>query len=76
MAKLVRVLITPTTAKNVSDVLAKKAGLTVLEGESTTNPDGTLRGETRVSGRPNKQKTTVAKAAAEKAADKKEQDQS
>jgi hypothetical protein len=74
MAKLVRVLITPTTAKNFSDVLAKKAGLTVLD-ESITNPDGTLRGESRASGRPNKKKTTVAQAAAEKAADKKEQDQ-
>lgn len=72
MAKLVRVLITPTTEKNVSDALAKKAGLTVLEDEPITNPDGTLRGESRASGRPNKKKTTVAQAAAEKAADKKE----
>lgn len=50
--------------------------------EPTVNPDGSLRGETRIGGRPVKPKTTVAKKAAEKKAvtasaddQQKEQDQ-
>ena len=72
MAELVRARLDGGVEKNVSDALAKKAGLTVLD-ESTRNADGTLRGDIRRAGRPRKQKTTVAQAAAEKA-DKKESD--
>lgn len=69
---LVRVRFDGGVEKNVSAALAKKAGLTVLD-EPTHNPDGSVRGETRNGGRPAKKKTTVAQAAAKKAADKKEQ---
>ena len=73
MAELVRVRLDGGVEKNVGAALAKKAGLTVLD-ESPRKADGSLRGTTRKGGRPVKERTTVAKAAAAKADNKKEQD--
>ncbi|MCM0622718.1 hypothetical protein [Nocardioides bruguierae] len=48
---------------------AAAKGLTVLEDEPTTNPDGTRRRDTRVGGRSTrKRKTSVSAEAAKKAA--------
>lgn len=63
---LVRVRLPDGTEKNVGDEFAASVGLNVLDGESTHNPDGTLRGETRSGGRQIKEKTSVADAAAKK----------
>lgn len=67
--------------KNMGRSLAEASeGVEVLN-EDPRNPDGSLRRETRKGGRPVKQRTTVAKKAAEKKAvtpsadDKKEQGQ-
>lgn len=51
--------------KNVGKTFAEIHDLTVLD-EPTTNPDGTLRAQTRKDGRPAKKKTTVAASAAAK----------
>lgn len=53
---------------NVGKAFAEAKGLTVLD-EPTTNPDGTLRGSTRVNGRADrKPKTSVSTEAAKKKA--------
>ena len=65
MADLVRVRF-GNIEKNVGAEYAKQLELDVLEDEPTHNEDGTVRGETRASGRANKTRTTVNEAAATK----------
>lgn len=65
MAELVRVLVNDQEV-NVSAAWAEARGLTVLAGEATHNPDGTVRRPTRKGGRAIKPKTTVAEKAAGK----------
>ena len=64
---LVRVRLSDGTEKNLSEHVAKRAKLEVLD-EPTTRGDGSLRRPTRKGGRPDKPKTTVAKKAAAKKA--------
>ncbi|WP_166390310.1 hypothetical protein [Nocardioides ochotonae] len=52
---------------NIGAAQAEIEGFDVLD-EPTKNSDGSLRGTTRVGGRPQKEKTSVAKKAAEKKA--------
>lgn len=52
---------------NMSRFLAERVGAEVLD-EPTTNADGTQRGTSRASGRPNKPRTTVAVEADKKTA--------
>lgn len=66
MADLVRVRI-GGFEKNVGRSFAESNDLEVLD-EPTANGDGSLRATTRKGGRPVKEKTTVAKQAAEKKA--------
>lgn len=66
MPDLVRVRINDFE-KNVGRSFAESLDLEVLD-EPTTNGDGSLRATTRKDGRPVKEKTTVAKKAADKKA--------
>lgn len=67
MPNLVRAVIGDREV-NVSPEYAKAKGLKVLD-EPTARPDGRLRPTTRRNGRPAKPKTSVAEAAAKKAAE-------
>lgn len=55
------------TETNVGKAFAEAKGLDVLD-EPTHNPDGSPRAATRKGGRPRKPRTSVAEAAASKAA--------